>query len=228
MAAELINCNSSNYNYTAQWNGQNGNVTTVGSNGQSSFFGTYDQTGNVWEITDTASGSYQIIRGGAYDSTSANISKSVNNSHYLDIKRANIGFRIAKNISNVESYSSFVSISGASNTADTTTYGSVGYEYQIGVYAVTNSEYVSFLNAIAKDGAASKTLYDVNMSIDLRGGINRTGSYPNYTYVVKNNMGNKPVNVFVGVLLAVKDGVDVGVCVWVLVGVGLIHEPGLE
>lgn len=37
MSAELINCNSANYNSTANWNSQNGNVTTVGSNGKSSF-----------------------------------------------------------------------------------------------------------------------------------------------------------------------------------------------
>ena len=50
MALELANCNSANYNFTADWNSQDGNVSTVGSNGINSFYGTYDQTGNVWEL----------------------------------------------------------------------------------------------------------------------------------------------------------------------------------
>ena len=194
MSAELINCNSSNYNSTAVWNGQNGNVTTVGSNGKSSFFGTYDQNGNVTEITDSLNGSYQAIRGGAYDSPSTDLNKSNRGSHYLDIKRANIGFRIAKNTSNTDSYSNFITVSGTGNAADTTTYGSVNYTYKIGKYPVTNNEYVSFLNAIAADGASDKNLYDANMGLDVKGGIARSGSFPNYAYSAKTNMGDKPVN----------------------------------
>ena len=194
MSEELIACNSANYNSTADWNSQNGNVTTVGSNGKSSFFGTYDQNGNVAEIIDSLNGSYQVIRGGGYDSLSTDLNKSTRGSHYLDIKRANIGFRIAKNISNSDSYSNFVTVSGTGNSADSTTYGNVNYEYKIGTYPITNSEYIVFLNAVAADGASSKNLYDANMDLDGRGGITRTGSYPNYSYVAKTNMGDKPVN----------------------------------
>ena len=46
-------CNSANYDAVADWNGETGgNVTSVGGNGKSSFFGTYDQNGNVLEIID--------------------------------------------------------------------------------------------------------------------------------------------------------------------------------
>ena len=43
--------NVANYARGADWNGQNGNVTTVGSAGplSASFYGTFDQGGNVWE-----------------------------------------------------------------------------------------------------------------------------------------------------------------------------------
>jgi len=43
--------NVANYRYGADWNGQFGNVTTVGSAGidSESFYGTSDQGGNVWE-----------------------------------------------------------------------------------------------------------------------------------------------------------------------------------
>jgi formylglycine-generating enzyme required for sulfatase activity len=44
-----------NYNSGADWNGQNGNFTTVGSAGNSSFYGAFDMNGNVREwIQDTA------------------------------------------------------------------------------------------------------------------------------------------------------------------------------
>lgn len=43
-----------NYNSGSDWNGQNGNVTTVGSAGNSSFYGAFDMNGNVREwIQDT-------------------------------------------------------------------------------------------------------------------------------------------------------------------------------
>ena len=41
--------NVANYDLGADWNGQNGNVTTVGTAGadSASFYGTFDQGGNV-------------------------------------------------------------------------------------------------------------------------------------------------------------------------------------
>lgn len=41
--------NSANFNNGAEWNGQRGNITTIGRNGTSSSYGTFDQAGNVWE-----------------------------------------------------------------------------------------------------------------------------------------------------------------------------------
>jgi formylglycine-generating enzyme required for sulfatase activity len=47
--------NVANYNNGADWNGLDGNLTTVGSAGplSTSFYGTFDQAGNVSEFTDT-------------------------------------------------------------------------------------------------------------------------------------------------------------------------------
>ena len=62
--------NIANIDYSARWNGQYGNVTTVGSAGplSASFYGTFDQGGNLWEWTDTMyqSGEEYIIRGGGW------------------------------------------------------------------------------------------------------------------------------------------------------------------
>lgn len=74
--------------------------------------------------------------------------------------------------------------------------GSVGYDYYIGTYEVTNSQYVSFLNATA----ASDThgLWNINMGFDpdsfRYGGISRTGSSGSYSYAVIPGRGNLPVN----------------------------------
>ncbi|MEI8375382.1 MAG: SUMF1/EgtB/PvdO family nonheme iron enzyme [Planctomycetota bacterium] len=61
--------NVANYGYGADWNGQYGNVTTVGSAGadSASYYGTFDQGGNVWEWNDSIfSGSGRGVRGGSF------------------------------------------------------------------------------------------------------------------------------------------------------------------
>lgn len=75
-------------------------------------------------------------------------------------------------------------------------FGAVGYEYRIGKYEVTNSQYVAFLNAVA--AADPYGLYNPLMesSIDgvaFEGGITRSGSSGSYTYAAKPGYENKPV-----------------------------------
>lgn len=56
-----------NYNLGADWNGQNGNVTTVGSAGSTSFSGAFDMNGNVSEWNETLIGSSRGLRGGTWN-----------------------------------------------------------------------------------------------------------------------------------------------------------------
>ncbi len=42
-----------------------------------------------------------------------------------------------------------VPVGNVGNAPDTTGFGAVGYNYNIGRYEVTNSQYASFLNAVA-------------------------------------------------------------------------------
>jgi formylglycine-generating enzyme len=59
-----------NFNFEADWNGQNGNVTTVGTNGGQSAYGTSDMSGNIYEWNDltAAAGSSRGILGGDWRS----------------------------------------------------------------------------------------------------------------------------------------------------------------
>jgi formylglycine-generating enzyme len=70
--------NFANHNLGAFWNGQNGNVTTVGTNGAASYYGAFDLSGNVGEYNDLtgASGLLRGIRGGSWRNSDPTISSA--------------------------------------------------------------------------------------------------------------------------------------------------------
>ncbi len=70
--------------------------------------------------------------------------------------------------------------------------GSVPYAYSVGTYEVTNAQYAEFLNAKAASDPLG--LFNEEMGTQNRGGVSRSGSDGGYTYAVRENMGNKPVN----------------------------------
>lgn len=85
-----------------------------------------------------------------------------------------------------------VTVGNAGNTADTTGYGSVGYDYKIGKYEVTAGQYTAFLNAKAKTD--SYGLYSTNMSNTSTGcGITRSGVSGSYSYSVASDFVKRPV-----------------------------------
>ena len=90
--------NVANYNLGADWNGQDGNVTTVSSAGplSESFYGTSDQGGNVWEWNETVlSGPFRVFRGGEYQSFEGGLRSSVRGGHKPTIEDSRVGFRVA-------------------------------------------------------------------------------------------------------------------------------------
>ena len=197
-AAFPIGNNTANYNNCSDWNGQNGNVTTVGSNGGPSFYGTFDQSGNVneWNDLDGTAGNSRGLRGGHWAGSAFGLSSSGRSSNAPSGgNSSSTGFRLSSSSSilNPLNLPYFVTVGDLNNSNDTTGYGSVSYFYQIAQYQVTNCEYVQFLNAVASSIDAF-SLYNINMTSNVRGGITRSGSSGSYTYTVKANMGNKPVN----------------------------------
>jgi sulfatase modifying factor 1 len=86
-----------------------------------------------------------------------------------------------------------VPVGDAGNAADATSYGSVGYDYNIGKYEVTAGQYTAFLNAVA--ATDTYALYNASMSDTSSGsGITRGGSSGSYTYSVASAFVNRPVN----------------------------------
>lgn len=88
--------NYANYGFVADWNGQDGNATTVGTNGGPSAYGAFDMSGNLYEWNDLggAAGATRGIRGGGWTDEAFNQSSS--NRAALDPSTEGlIGFRLA-------------------------------------------------------------------------------------------------------------------------------------
>ena len=195
MSYLLNNCNTANYNNSASWNALTGNITSVGSNGQPSYYGTYDQSGNVNELLDTISNSYPIFRGGSFASNGDSLKKTYADINFFDSKRSDLGFRIAKSSASIDSQN-YVLINNTNNSSDSSNnnLGSVSYTYQIKKYLITNNEYVEFLNAVAISSNSLSLWVSQMGDIAQRGGISRSGISGSYSYASLANMGDKPVN----------------------------------
>lgn len=187
----VIQSNTANFDACADWNGLDGNATDVGTNGISSSYGTYDQSGNIWEWTEATVGSARVFRGGNWQYSVEYLSAAYRNYNTPNIESDMNGGRICA-YTNPLSLSNMVLVGDVNNPADNTGFGSVSYTYYIGKYEVTNQQYTEFLNAVAKTD--TNALFNLSMSNTSRGGITRSGSQGNYSYTTKTNMSNKPVN----------------------------------
>ena len=89
--------NFANYNSAAIWNGQTGNVTTVGTNGGASAYATFDMSGNLYEWNDLtgAAGSSRGLRGGYWDDDAFSLSSSFRSPSAPSVEGSSIGFRLA-------------------------------------------------------------------------------------------------------------------------------------
>ena len=87
----------------------------------------------------------------------------------------------------------FVLVGDVDNASvDNSGLGSVGYEYEIMAYEVTNHDYCLFLNSVASENDIFK-LYSPVMSQSFMGGINREYKNNKWNYEVKEGYDSKPV-----------------------------------
>ena len=87
-----------NYLSGADWNSQDGNVTTVGTAGagSASFYGTFDQGGHLWEWNEAIiGGSDRAIRGGSWNNDSSIVAASFRLNVNPGVGDNTFGFRVA-------------------------------------------------------------------------------------------------------------------------------------
>ena len=158
----------------------------------SSYYGTYNQAGSVWEWNELATGGNSGSRprrsGGSWGNNEARIAASVRADNAIGNGGSSInqGFRVARV---VRPRTTFVTVGNSGNPMDqdygTGARGSVNYAYQMGKYEVNNTEYAAFLNAKAK--ADPNSLWDGGMH------ITRGGEDGSYTYTVQAGWEKRPV-----------------------------------
>lgn len=205
--------NSVNYKKLCNWNDSyKGSVSTLGLNGDPSYYGLYDMGGQLYQWTES---SYQgnsktkILRGGCFASSTPN-SISKNHFKYLyideDIEDGFLGFRVASydNSMNLDGYATVGNTNNTPEACDKKQLGRVDYMYHIMINLVSNNEYCSFLNSVDPTGIYTKHIYDPKMGSSYIGGILFDGcSAPTGKYIVKQNMQNKPVT-FITWAMAIK------------------------
>jgi formylglycine-generating enzyme required for sulfatase activity len=130
---DIPGLNKANYNNCVIWNAATGNLSAVGLNGSPSYYGTYDQAGNVaeWIENDVSFSGYnpepsysasKLVLGGSFNTNSGTISKydtynnigihNQNNYNSFTLKK-DIGFRVFST-SNPLNLPNFVTVSGSS------------------------------------------------------------------------------------------------------------------
>ena len=96
--------NVANYDRGAVWNGKAGNVTSVGSAGRrsTSFWGTYDQGGNVAEWTETISSVRRVVLGGSFSDRSGALRNGSGVAKTYNTETATIGLRVGRTTSGIQ------------------------------------------------------------------------------------------------------------------------------
>jgi len=175
-------------------------LTNVGAMRASpSSYGTFDQNGSVWEMTESAgmTGGAMILRGGAWTSFNTYLASGYRLGAAAVGAASNAGFRLAAlPATEAPVVVDLMTVGDAGNPADTATgFGSVAYAYSIARTGVTVGQYTAFLNAVGRKDPNG--LYDKRMATDQAvAGISRAGTSGRYSYSVINNDGstaNRPI-----------------------------------
>lgn len=209
-----INC----YNNKIGWMLPFPHIKNVGEGVLPSAYGTYDQQGNAAEWVENAQGNWRIALGGSLIRPKEFAAFNEKEGDVPDKPITSFGFRVCRKVlpvdRNIEASCSLnhknnvTKVNGIADTnggiyvlcneignkgdAQNQYRGFVGYNFYIGRYELTNREYCSFLNAVAKFSDPYH-LYNDNMSHSICGGIDRAEKNGHYIYKVKDNYERKPV-----------------------------------
>lgn len=83
----------------------------------------------------------------------------------------------------------FVRVGDSGNKPDKNGHGCVPYEYEIARYAITNDDWVSFLNAVGTEKVNAFKLWHKDMSTGILGGIDCVGG----VFTAKDGWGKRPL-----------------------------------
>ena len=170
-------------------------LTNVGAmSGSVSYYGTFDQSGNVWELLDAKlKGSTVLLRGGAWTSFNSYLASTFRLFADANSPATNGGFRLAASYRSPPTAVNIdmVTVVDAGNAPDPATgMGAVAHVFKIGRTHVTIGQYAAFLNAVARK-SDPHGLYNTSMATDLNvAGITRVGTKGSLSYSVMNNFGN--------------------------------------
>ena len=181
---------SANFDNVAAANA-NGTTDVGAYSGAASYYGTFDQSGLQWEWAEPVGSSTTTRRMGASQGNNAARLRSdavAQNGIQVGGNSVNQSVRIAKADRLVIP---MVTVGNPGNPADTAGSlhsGKVDSSYRIGKYMVRNSEYATFLNAVATTTNNPHTLWSGSMQIT-RSNVNDF----TYSYSVVPSAENRPV-----------------------------------
>lgn len=184
--------------------------------------GTYNQSGNVMEWVETALGANQMALGGSVFLPKDTLELDYRDSELPDKKLSSFGFRVARQVNLptgraqrdfqanlADSSAPSRHVDASSLTAETQAWtkiaqpgnisdyksgvGCVPYSFEISRTEITNSEYVKFLNAVARRNDIHHLFLD-DMSTGVAGGILRGMVDGQHTYAVKPGFEDRPAS----------------------------------
>lgn len=184
-----------------------------------SALGTHNQAGNVMEWVETTVGNGKMALGGSLFMPADTLSSSYRDTEKPGVKLSTFGFRVARipeaaraprlkfvapaasavpaPVTRTPAYvppaHEWVRVGHPGNISDLETgRGCVPHEYEIASAEITNAQYATFLNAVARRHDRYR-LFVQDMATGVVGGINRRRKDNDYVYAAKPGYEHRPV-----------------------------------
>lgn len=85
-----------NFGLGADWNALDGNLVAVGASGATSYYGAFDMSGNVWEMTQDFESARMVVLGGSWEESDMSMLATRNVTEWQQFPSNNqVGFRVA-------------------------------------------------------------------------------------------------------------------------------------